>query len=425
MRTHRMYALRDCARLTRMIPPRPAVAITGTAVLLASLVAAAVAWAAITEVDLVVRAPARVRARSAPQLSFTASSGEQVAAATPGRVDRVVVVQGQTVQRGDPLAILDSTQLSNDRARLAAAAASARDARDAAQRMQSLAEAQFAAAQAARDAELAQVSRDESRSWQRTSADVAGARSALDAARRERERVAALVGDGAASRSQLDQATQRVREAESHLASVQVGASTGRAEVLRRQIELARRDHEVHQEELAQRVSAQTAELAAAERTLANLDVELGKATLRAGLDGVVGSVGVRPGDVVQPGQVAFAISPSDGVRVDAAIAAADVGHIRTGMRVRIRLDAFDWQRYGTLAGTITQIGSDTESLAAGGGHVPIYVVRIELDADTIGRGDLRGRLKLGMTGTVDVVTERRHLLPVLVGRLRQALSLG
>jgi multidrug efflux pump subunit AcrA (membrane-fusion protein) len=122
---------------------------------------------------------------------------------------------------------------------------------------------------------------------------------------------------------------------------------------------------------------------------------------------------------------VAFAISPSDGVRVDAAIAAADVGHIRTGMRVRIRLDAFDWQRYGTLDGTIAQIGSDTESLAVAGGQLPIYVVRIELDADTIGRGDLRGRLKLGMTGTVDVVTERRHLLPLLVGRLRQALSLG
>ena len=96
MRTHRIYALRDCAKLARMIPPRPAVAITGTAVLLASLVAAAVVWAALTEADLVVRAPARVRARSAPQLSFTASSGEQVAAATAGRVDRVVVVQGQT-----------------------------------------------------------------------------------------------------------------------------------------------------------------------------------------------------------------------------------------------------------------------------------------------------------------------------------------
>lgn len=425
MRTHRLYSLAECATLARVIPERPAAAVTGTVVLLAAFLVAAVAWAAIGEADLVVRAPARVRARSAPRLSFTASSGEQVAAGAGGRIANVLVVEGQAVKRGDPLAVLDQAQLRNDHVRLTAAVTSARDGRDAAERMHSLARDQFTAAQAARQAELAQVSREESRSWQRTSADVALARTELEAARRERERTAALVGDGAASRSQLDQATQRVREAESRLAAAHVGGGTGRAEVLRRQIELAERDFAVHQEELAQRASAQTAELAAAERTLANLEVELDKATLRAGLDGVVSSVAVRAGDVVQPSQVAFAISPSDGVRVDAAIPAADVGHIRTGMRVRIRLDAFDWQRYGTLEGVIAQIGSDADSIPTGGGQVPIYVVRIDLDSDTIGRGDLRGHLKLGMTGMVEVVTERRHLLPLLVGKLRQALSFG
>ncbi|TMQ21670.1 MAG: HlyD family efflux transporter periplasmic adaptor subunit [Deltaproteobacteria bacterium] len=392
MRTHRLYSLAECATLARVIPERPAAAVTGTVVLLAAFLVAAVAWAAIGEADLVVRAPARVRARSAPRLSFTASSGEQVAAGAGGRIANVLVVEGQAVKRGDPLAVLDQAQLRNDHVRLTAAVTSARDGRDAAERMHSLARDQF---------------------------------TALEAARRERERTAALVGDGAASRSQLDQATQRVREAESRLAAAHVGGGTGRAEVLRRQIELAERDFAVHQEELAQRASAQTAELAAAERTLANLEVELDKATLRAGLDGVVSSVAVRAGDVVQPSQVAFAISPSDGVRVDAAIPAADVGHIRTGMRVRIRLDAFDWQRYGTLEGVIAQIGSDADSIPTGGGQVPIYVVRIDLDSDTIGRGDLRGHLKLGMTGMVEVVTERRHLLPLLVGKLRQALSFG
>jgi multidrug resistance efflux pump len=425
MKTHRLYSLAECARLARIIPHRPAIAVTGTVVMLIVFVAAAVTWSAISEADLVVRAPARVRARSAPKLSFTASSGEQVVSAVAGRVDKVVVVEGQTVKQGDPLAVLDSTQLRNDRVRLAAAVTSARDARNAADRMRALAQDQFTAAQAARQAELAQVSRDESHAWQRSSADLGLARSTLDAARRDRDRTAALVGDGAASKSQLDQANQRVREAESRLAAAQVSASTGRAEVLRRQIELAERDFAVHQEEIAQRVSAQTAELAAAERTLANVDVELDKATLRAGQSGIVGSVGVRPGDVVQPGHIAFAISPVDGVRVDAAIAAADVGHIRTGMRVRVRFDAFDWQRYGTASGTIAQISSDTDSISTAGGQVPVYVVRIELDADTVSRDGLHGRLKLGMTGIVDIITERRHLLPLLVGKLRQALSFG
>ncbi|HUJ60442.1 MAG TPA: HlyD family efflux transporter periplasmic adaptor subunit [Kofleriaceae bacterium] len=424
MRTHRVYALSEVSQLARVIPARPGIAVVGTIGLLLALVVGAIAWAAVTEADVVVRAPARVRARSAPKLSFTETSGEQVAAAIAGRVAKVAVVEGQTVKAGDVLATLDSEQLQNDRARLAAIAASARDARDAAARMLELAQAQFEAAQDEREAELAQVSHEESQRWRKTSAEVALARTALDAARRDRDRVQALVGDGAASQSQLDQANEKVREADGQLGAAQVGGGTGRAEVLRKQIALAERDFAVHREELVQHVSSGNADLAAAQHNLANLDVELAKASVRATSAGVVSTVAARPGDVVQAGQQLFAIAPSDGVRIDAAIAAADIGSIKTGMRVRLRLDAFDWQRYGTLGGTITQIGNDAEPLSVGGAQVPIYVVRVELDRDVIGRGELRGQLKLGMTGVVDVVTERRQLLPLLVGHLHQALAI-
>jgi hypothetical protein len=51
-------------------------------------------------------------------------------------------------------------------------------------------------------------------------------------------------------------------------------------------------------------------------------------------------------------------------------------------------------------------------------------VVRIELDAEHIGRGTDRGALKLGMTGMVEVVTGRDNLLALFVGRIRHAVSL-
>lgn len=425
MKTHRLYELKDCAQLARAVPRTPSIAVFGTISILVALVATAVVWTALAEVDLVVRAPARVRARSAPKLSFTATSGEQIVPAIAGRIDKVRVVEGQSVKRGDVLATLEVTQLQNDRARLAAVVANAHAAKATAERMLPLSQDQFDAAQAERQAELAHASREESHGYQRTSADVALARSTLDASRSDRDRIAAMLGDGASSRAQLDEANEKLRQAEARLSAARVGGATGKTEVLRRQIELAERDFAVHREELAQQASERVAALAAAERNLANLDVELAKATLRAGLDGVVGSAAVRPGDVVQPGQALFALAPSDGVRIDAAIAASDIGLVKVAMRVRVRLDAFDWQRYGTLGGTITQISTDSDSLAIAGGQVPIYVARVELDDTTIGRDDARGQLKLGMTGTIEIVTERRHLLPILVGRLRQVLSFG
>jgi len=126
---------------------------------------------------------------------------------------------------------------------------------------------------------------------------------------------------------------------------------------------------------------------------------------------------------VVQPAQNMFSISPESGLRVDAAVSVADVGRLHVGLPARIRIDAFDWQRYGTITGTIRQISPDAEAISNGGGLV--YTVRIELDREDIGRGDLRGQLKLGMTGMVEVITGHEHLLALLLGRLHQAISLG
>lgn len=425
MRTHRVFAIAECTALGRVVPSAPRLAVTATVVLLATLVVAVVVWSALTEADLVVRAPARVRARSAPQLAFSASSGERVSAAAGGRVATVGVHEGQRVSAGEVLATIDTSQLENDRLRLAAARDAARNAREAASRMSELATAQFNAAQAARHAELGQALRDESRGRQRRTADIKLAQGTVAALAREAERLRALERDGAASRSQVEQADAKLGEARVQLEAATVAAAGGRAAVLQRQLELAERDFAVRREELAQQLSQQTSELAAAERRLGNLELEIAKGQVKAETAGVIGTVSVTPGDVVQPGHAMFVISPESGLRVDAAVQVADVARLRVGMPVRIRLDAFDWQRYGVATGTIRQISPDAEPISAGGGQALVYTIRIDLDAERVGTDELRGDLKLGMTGMVEVITGHEHLLPLLLGRMHQAFSLG
>jgi hypothetical protein len=53
------------------------------------------------------------------------------------------------------------------------------------------------------------------------------------------------------------------------------------------------------------------------------------------------------------------------------------------------------------------------------------FVVRIELLASEVGRGELRGKVKLGLGGTAEIVTGRESVLSILVKRLRQTISLG
>jgi multidrug resistance efflux pump len=419
-----VFGIAECTTLGRIIPSSPPFAIGIIVIFLVALVGGAIAWAALTEAELVVRAPARVRARAAPHVAFTASSGERVMAQTAGRVATVLVREGARVKAGDRLAILGTEHLANDLAGLEAALGAARKARETTLRMQELAAAQFDAAQSTRRADLAQVERDEARGRSRRNAEIAVARTGLAAAKRDAERTRALEGDGAASPAQVEQAQSRVDEATARLRTAMVAAAGGRAEVLRKQIVQAERDFAVHREELAQQLSRQAADLEGAERRVSNARLELAKGIVYADTAGVIGTVSVSEGDIVEPGHTMFVMSPDDRLRVDAAVGVADVALLRPGMPVRVRIDAFDWQRYGTVTGVIRQISPDAESIDGRGGALA-YTVRVELDSEELHHGSFHGELKLGMTGMAEVITGRERLLALLFGRIHQAFTFG
>ena len=50
--------------------------------------------------------------------------------------------------------------------------------------------------------------------------------------------------------------------------------------------------------------------------------------------------------------------------------------------------------------------------------------MQIELTGDEVGRGEFRGKVKLGMAGQVEIVTEQESLLCILVKKPRQTISL-
>ena len=61
MRNTRMLDLKDCTEFRQSLEASPPGIVHGTALLLTALLGAALLWAGLTEADLVVRAPGRVR----------------------------------------------------------------------------------------------------------------------------------------------------------------------------------------------------------------------------------------------------------------------------------------------------------------------------------------------------------------------------
>jgi hypothetical protein len=128
-------------------------------------------------------------------------------------------------------------------------------------------------------------------------------------------------------------------------------------------------------------------------------------------------------GDILERGKPVVEIAEQRGYRFEVVVPSDEVGHLRLGMPARIKLDAYDYQRYGTAAGTVTFIAPDSDVPTGRG--TTTYLVRIDLASEELGTGDFRARIKLGMAGQADIVTGHESLLMLLVKKMRQTISLG
>jgi multidrug efflux pump subunit AcrA (membrane-fusion protein) len=415
--------LADCTEFRQLLDRRPPRLAHGTAFLLTGLVAAALAWAALTRADLVVRAPGRVRPVSSPKRVFNPGRGEVLSASAGGRVRAVHVREGDLVRRGDVLIELDTERLDNEIARVRRKIEVAREELRQLAGVQQIAGRLADAARAKIEAEIARAAEEIRQARDRQSADVQLLERQLQDGRAEEATLRKLVGTGAAAPLELIKVSGQVAEYSAKLAKARLPVDAGPVEVLRRDLVVAEKDSAVKREELAMKRGLKEGELAAAGTELANLELERRQATLRAPADGVVVFGDVKAGDILEAGKAVVGIAEQQGFRFEAGVSSEDVAHLRVGMPARIKLDAYDYQLYGTLPGEVCFIAPD--STAAQADRPPLYTVRVEVKGEEVGRGALRGPVKLGMLGQVEIVTGRESLLSLLLKHVRQRISLG
>lgn len=215
-------------------------------------------------------------------------------------------------------------------------------------------------------------------------------RLALEQARRTHDRTAALAAKGLVSERESDDARYALERASAEL-----------------QLLVAEAKSSWETQLLAEGTSL--AELVSEEKRVRE---ELAHATLRAPVTGTVqGLAGLGPGANVVAGQSLGEISPLDGLRVETAVSARDIGLLHVGKPVRLQVDAFPYTRWGLLGGTVESVAADASS--AGGQTVFRVVVRPA--ALALQRPDgVRGALRKGMTLTARFVVTRRTLLQIL-----------
>ena len=186
-------------------------------------------------------------------------------------------------------------------------------------------------------------------------------------------------------------------------------------------------------------------ELNEAERKAGGLADDLAKAEQRskyqqltAPVDGVVQQLAVHTiGGVVTPAQQLAVLVPADAsLEVEAMISNRDIGFVHVGQDAEIKVDAFNFTRYGLIHGRVMSLsrdaivrdapqdrnnanakGSDVESSEPKGQEF-LYAARISLDRTQMQVEDKVATLGPGMAVTTEINTGSRSVISYLLSPL-------
>jgi HlyD family secretion protein len=414
--------------------PVPRLAQITMHVLLTALISF-IAWAALSELDEVVMAQGRL---------VNPSPNVVVQPLETGVIKTLDVRVGQLVKKGDVLATLDATNAQADETQLQ-------------QRLSSL-ETQL---QGFNQELSGEVGPDISPANADTQlqADLLHERKANYQAQQSKlsENAAKLRANLATNRNDQQLISSRLRSlkeieamqekmvAQKYGAPLQLLEAQARSKEVERELQLAKS----REQEIVREITAFASEKTAFEkgwrqklmeetlnisRERDSVKEQLQKAdrrnklvTLVAPVDGVVLEIAkLSPGSIVREAETFFTLVPLNApLEAEVHIDSLDVGYIKLGTAAHIKVDAFPFQRHGTLDARVRTVSEDAfrRDTATKNGADAYYIARIALDNTELKVMKDGARLLPGMTLTAEIVVGHRTILSYMAWPLTKGIS--
>ena len=166
-----------------------------------------------------------------------------------------------------------------------------------------------------------------------------------------------------------------------------------------------------------------TSEKAELQSVLRRESSEVERLQVRSPVDGIVKSFNVRVvGGVVAPGSVVAEVVPvGEQMMAFTRVAPKDIGKVALGQKVELKVQAYDYARFGTIPGRVESISAGTFQDEKTG--EPYYKVRVQLDQLYAGKRSDKNLLVPGMTLTADILTDRTSLLWYLLSPIRRGFG--
>ncbi|HVK56951.1 MAG TPA: HlyD family efflux transporter periplasmic adaptor subunit [Burkholderiales bacterium] len=419
-----------------------------TVIAMVALVFAALVWSFFGHADVLVTAQGALLPESEVRRFYAPVDGE---------LANLYIAEGQPVSKGDVLARLNARGAIE-------AATNALDAQlklEAAERewrefpeKKALMERRAAALKQAMEVEehqhekrasegTAKLAEGQKAQLQEARTNIEEARRARDAAKQEADKYARLFsmpGGGGVSQLQVESkknallaAENAFRVAQSRLGELNVRQSlefeqaqaqleTSGQELTKLQLQYDAAEKEVANTEEKLRLQVQTARLvadAAARIRFENIDKD-NFLLIVAPVDGVITDVtSTQPGDKVEANTPLGGIAPKSARPIlKIGIAEHDRAFLREGLPVKLKFNAFPYQRYGLIDGALAFISPATKPDPQT--KQPVYEGRVTLGRDHYLVAENKYPLRYGMTATAEIVVRERRLIDLALDPFRQ-----
>jgi HlyD family secretion protein len=331
-----------------------------------------------------------------------------VGSRTGGRIQKILVREGDRVQAGQALLVLEPGDLEAQRAIAAAQVEQSQAALEKLQKGARPEEIEQARARAAEASAALAETQHGSRAEQIAAAQarLAQAQAQVDKAKLDAERAHKLGATEAIPQADVDAADTALRTAaaqrdaqQQELEQLKAGArAEEKAQAAARAREAEAAANLVIAGARVEDLRAAAAQVAAGKARLDQLDVQLGELTIRAPSAARIESLDLRPGDILAPNAPAATLLEADQLYVRLYVPETQIGHVRVGQTVPIAVDSFPDRTFNGKVEFIASRGeySPRNLQTADERADQVFALRVELI-------DGFDELRAGMAATVRV----------------------
>jgi hemolysin D len=254
--------------------------------------------------------------------------------------------------------------------------------------------------------------------------EVSSIRDILAVIREDERRQKALVQIGALAENRYrEKVRDRLNmERELEVKAGQVDQAAEKLGRIREEMEIFR---STFREKLLAELATNTQGKNTLEAEVSNLKFKQEKRFIVAPVNGYIHLLPVKtPGGVVTTAQTVVTLVPEGTpLVVKALVQNRDIGFVREGQECVVKVDTYDFQKYGTIAGTLATVSpfvleeKEKEARAENESGFPVFVALLSEELKT--KDGLTHRIRPGMSATAEVrVGERRviefFLFPVI-----------